>query len=106
MNISLEIMNKIFDFSKNCAYELRCGNCLSGSNIHSTHFGIESIANIEAKIWNEIPNKIEEACSSTIFKSNIKKGFQRVALVVFAKHIGFYTINFLRFDWNLSITFS
>ena len=88
MNISLEIMNKFFDFSKNYAYELRCGNCLSGSNIHCTHFGIESIANIAAKIWNEIPNKIEEACTSTIFKSKIKKGFQRVALVVFAKHIG------------------
>ena len=52
MSISPEIMNNIFDFSKNCANELRCGNCLSGSNIHSTHFGIESIANIAAKIWN------------------------------------------------------
>ena len=29
MNISPEIMNKVFDFSKNYAYELRCGNCLS-----------------------------------------------------------------------------
>ena len=26
MNISPEIMNDIFDFSKNYAYELRCGN--------------------------------------------------------------------------------
>ena len=47
MNISPKIMNKIFDFSKNSAYELRCGNCLSRSHIHSTHFWIESIANIE-----------------------------------------------------------
>ena len=29
MNISPEIMNEIFDFSQNSAYELRCGNCLS-----------------------------------------------------------------------------
>ena len=50
-------MNEICDFSKNYAYELRCGNWLSRSNIHSTHFGIEFIANIAAKIWNNIPNK-------------------------------------------------
>ena len=73
MNISPEIMNDIFDFSKNCAYELRCGNCLSKSNIHSAHFGIESIANIAAKIWNKIPNEIKEAGSLTVFKSKIKK---------------------------------
>ena len=73
MNTSLEIMNKIFYFSKNFAYELTCGNCLFRPNIHSTHFGIESIANIAAKIWNKIPNKIKEACSLTVFKSKIKK---------------------------------
>ena len=43
-------MNKTFDFSKKYAYELRCGNCPPRSNIHSTHFGIEPIANIAAKI--------------------------------------------------------
>ena len=57
MNISPEIMNDIFDFSNNYAYELRCGN------------------------------KIKKACSLTVFKRKIKKGFQRVALVDFAKHI-------------------
>ena len=65
MNISPEIMNEIFDFSKNYAYKLRCGNCLSRSNIHSKYFGIESIVNIAAKIWNKIPNEIKEACSLT-----------------------------------------
>ena len=88
MNISPEIMNEIFYFSKNYAYELRCGNCLSISNIHSTHFGIKSIANIAAKIWNKIPNKIKEACSPLQFlKVKSKNGFQRVALVDFAKYI-------------------
>ena len=73
MNISLEIMNEISDFSKNSSYELRCGNCLSRSNLYSTHFGIKSIANIAAKIWNKIPNEIKEASCVTDFKSNIKK---------------------------------
>ena len=73
MNISPEIMNEIFDFSKNYTYELRSGNCFSRSNIHSAHFEIESIANIAAKTWNKIPNEIKEACSLTVFKSKIKK---------------------------------
>ena len=73
MNISPEIMNDNFDFSKNYAYELRCGNWLSRSNIHSTHFGTESIANIAANIWNKVPNKIKEASSLTVFKCKIKK---------------------------------
>ena len=51
-------MDKIFDFLKNWAYDLRCGCCLYISNIHSTHFEIESIANIAAKIWNKKINKI------------------------------------------------
>ena len=37
------------------------------------HFGIESIANIVAKIWNKIPDEIKEACSLTVFKIKITK---------------------------------
>ena len=39
-NISSDIMNEIFYFSKNSASELRRSICLSRSNIHSAHFGI------------------------------------------------------------------
>ena len=73
INISPEIMNEIFDFSKIYTSELRYGNCLSRSNIHSTHFGIQSIANIAPKTWNKIPNKIKEVSSLIVFKSKIKK---------------------------------
>ena len=73
MNIFLEIKNEIFHFLKNYAYELRCGNRLSRSNIHFTHFGIESFANIAPKIWNKMLNQIKEACFLTVFKSKIKK---------------------------------
>ena len=66
-------MKEIFDFSKNSTYELRCGNCLSRSNIHSTHFRIKSIVNLAAKIRNKLPNEITEASSLTVFKSKIKK---------------------------------
>ena len=68
-------MTEIFDISKNSTYELRCGNCLSRSNIHSTHFGIESIANIAAKIWNKILNEIKDVTSLAAFlKVKLKNG--------------------------------
>ena len=108
MNISPEIMNEIFYSSKNYSYELRCGYCLSRSNIHSTHFGTESIANIAAKIWNKIPNEIKEACSLTVFKSKTKKWVPEGCLCRPCKTSGtsrFDIINLLIFDRNPSITF-
>ena len=68
MKISSEIISWIYDSSKNFAYYLSCGNCLAMSNIHSTHFGIETISNIAAKIWNKIPNEIKEVSSLTVLK--------------------------------------
>ena len=61
--------------------------CPDQTSILHTHFGIESIARIAGKIWNKIPNEIKEASSLTVFKSKIKNGLHRVALVDFAKHI-------------------
>ena len=92
MNISPKIMNKIFDFSKNSAYELRCGNCLSRSHIHSTHFWIESIANIEygkkyPKKGIKYLTKSKKHAPLQFLKVKFKNGFQRVALVDFAKHM-------------------
>ena len=78
MNIFPEIMNEIFDFSKDSVYELRCGKSLPKSNICSMHFGNESIRNIAAKIWNKITNEIKEANSLTVFESKIKKWVPQV----------------------------
>ena len=71
MDISHQIMNKIFDFSKNSVYELKSGKCPSKSDIHYMHFGIDSIANIVPKILNKIPSKIKEASSLTVLKSKL-----------------------------------
>ena len=73
-------MNAIFHFSKNSANELRCGNCLARSTIHSTHLGIQSIKNIGTNIWNKIPSENKEATYVTIFKSKIKNEFRMVSL--------------------------
>ena len=71
INVYPEIMNEIFNFSKKYGYELKRSNSLSRSNVHSTDFGIESITNIAAKIWNKIPHETKEACSLAVFRSKI-----------------------------------
>lgn len=63
------------------AYELRYGNCLARSNIHSTHLKIESIANIAPKIWSKIPSDIKEVGSLTDFKIKTKRWFPQVNFV-------------------------
>ena len=55
---------------------LRCDNSLSRSNNNSTHFGIESIINVTAKICNKMPNEVNKVSSLTDFKSK----FIRVVL--------------------------
>ena len=85
MNVSPEIMEKIFDCSKNFPHELRGGDCLARSNIHSKHFGIKSMANIATKTWNAILTKSKKQ-ASLVFKSKIKNVFHRVPLDL-AKHM-------------------
>ena len=58
------------------------------STLH--HFGIESITNIAAKIWNKIPNEILKRHAALKFlKVRLKNGFQSVALVDLHEISGF-----------------
>ena len=65
-------MNKIFQFSKNSANELRSGNHLQKTNIQTVHFGSGSVKIPGAKIWDLIPAEIKASKSLMIFKTKIK----------------------------------
>ena len=80
-------MNEMFNFSKNSAYELGCGNCLSRSNIHTTHFGIESIANLPLKYGIKYLTRSKKQAPLQFLKVQLKNRFDRVALTDFAKHM-------------------
>ena len=43
-------------------------------SICSTHFGIEFIANVSAKMWNKITNETKEVSSLTVLQSKISRG--------------------------------
>ena len=68
-----EIMKEIFIFHESLTYNLRSGNHLTRRNIRTTHYGIETISNLGAKIWDLLPEEIKNASSLSVFKTKIKK---------------------------------
>ena len=67
------IMNEIFTFIENNTYNLRIGTHLNRVNVHSTKYGLESIGNLGAKIWNLVPAHIKDLKALNTFKNQIKK---------------------------------
>ena len=65
-------MNKVFQFFENPDSETRSGVHLSTRNSRTIFFGIESIINLGAKLWNTVPVNIKPFESLNIFKSKIK----------------------------------
>ena len=72
-DLSPEIMKELFAFHKNETYNLRSGNHLAQENIRTTQYGIESVSNLEAKLWNLLPREIKNSSSLTVFKNKIRK---------------------------------
>ena len=66
------IMNDVFQFGKNSAYELRSSNRLRRANMQTVHSDSESIKTPGAKIWDLIPAEIKASKSLMIFKKKIK----------------------------------
>ena len=88
-----EIMKEIFIFHENPTYNLRSGNHLTRRNIRTTHYGIETISNLGAKIWDLLPEEIKNASSLSVFKTKIKKWIPKKCpcklCQTYIKNIGF-----------------
>ena len=52
---------------------LRSGNHFACRNIRTTRYGIETISNLAAEIWDLLPEEIKNASSLSVFKTKIKK---------------------------------
>ena len=70
--LSPEIMKEVFIFQENENYNLRRGTHLMNRNIHTAHFGTDTITNLGPKIRKLVPNEIKNASSLLVFKSRIK----------------------------------
>ena len=62
-----EIMKEFFIFHENATYNLRSGNHLTRRNIRAIHYGIKTISNLGAKIWDLLPEEIKKCFFSVRF---------------------------------------
>ena len=66
------IMNEVFNFQENERYNLRSGIHLASRNMHTAHFGTDTISSLGPKLWKLIPDKIKHASTLSAFKAKIK----------------------------------
>ena len=71
--LSPEIIKEIFVFQENETCNLRSRNHLAQKNIRTTQYGVESVSNLGAKLWNLFPGEIKYSSSLTVFKNKIRK---------------------------------
>ena len=72
-NLFPDIMKKMLVFQENEIYNLRSGNRLARKNIQTTKYGIESVPNLGAKLWNLLPSEIKNSSYLTVFKLEFRK---------------------------------
>ena len=71
-DISPRIMNEIFRFFESPVYELGSGVHLPSRDSPKVFFGVESIMNLGAKLWNMVPQNIKSSELLNVFKSKTK----------------------------------
>ena len=62
-------MKEVFVFQENENYDLRSGTHLPNSNMHTTHFGSDTVTNLLFKLWKLLPDEIKNALPLSVFKS-------------------------------------
>ena len=71
--ISPKIVNNIFKIKPIGYYNLRTVSQFTNPQIHTTHYGSESLGYLGPKLWEMIPTSIRELQSLHAFKRAIKK---------------------------------
>ena len=86
--LSPEIVKEIFVFQENDTYNLRSGNHLARKNIRTTQYGIESVSNLGAILWNLLPGEIKNSFSLTVFqKKKLETGSLKNVHASFVRYI-------------------
>ena len=55
------IMNEVFNFQENGSYNVMSGIHLASRNLHTVHFGADTISSLGPKLWKLIPDKTKHA---------------------------------------------
>ena len=68
-------------------YNLRSGNHLARKNIWTTQYGVESVSNLGAKLWNLLSGETKSSSFLTVFKKKINNGLLKYVDASFVRHI-------------------
>ena len=70
--LSPKIMKAVFVFQENENCDLSSGTHLANRNMHTAHFGTDTITNLGPKLWKLVPDEIKNASPLSIFTSRTK----------------------------------
>ena len=65
-------MNEVFNFQENERCNLRSGIHLASGNMHTAHFGTDTISSLGPKLWKLMTDKIKHASTLSAIKAKIK----------------------------------
>ena len=65
-------MKEVLLFQENENYSLRSGTHIANRNMHTEHFGTDTITNPAPKLWKLVPNEIKNTSQLSVFKPRIK----------------------------------
>ena len=68
-----------FYFSRKWIYNLRSGSHLARKNIRTTQYGIESISNLRAEMWNLLLGEIKTSTSFRFQKWKVEMSIQALS---------------------------
>ena len=88
-------MNEIFNFQEKGRYNLRSGAYLASRNMHTAHFGTDTISSLGPKLWKLIPDKIKHTSTLSAFKAKIKSSTINCPCrlcKIFVKDLGFVEV--------------
>ena len=63
---------RVFVFQENENCDIRSDTNLANRNIHTAHFGTNTITSIGPKLWKLVPGEIKNASVLSVSKSSIK----------------------------------
>ena len=83
-NLAPRIKEDVYEFVE-CSYSLKYRLKLKSRKINSLKSDIRPTSFVGAEVWNSLPSGVKKCKSLELFKSKIKKGIPKVAIVNFVK---------------------
>ena len=88
-SLSPIIMNKVLNFQENKSYNLSSAIHLASRNMHTEHFGTDTISSLGPNLWKLIPYKIKHVSLLSCTKSCTMSNCRCRLCKILVKDLGF-----------------